>query len=124
MNAVTSKSFRTRAAVYTLITACVAIAACTTVQAGEACAVAHAAQPGNAVTVSYRDLNLATPEGAHTLYARITHAAHQVCSAGDIRDLSAVAASQACQREAIAQAVGTVHSSQLAALVSTKPHHG
>ncbi len=124
MNAVTSKSFRTRAAVYTLITACVAIGACATVQAGEACAVAQSVHPANAVTVSYRDLNLATPEGAHVLYARITHAAHAVCGASDIRDLVAVAASQACQREAIAQAVGSVHSPQLAALLNTRPPQG
>jgi UrcA family protein len=124
MNAVTSKSSRTRAAVYTLITACVAIGACASVQAGEACAIAQAAHPGAAVTVSYRDLNLATPAGAHALYARITHAAHAVCGAGDIRDLGAVAASQACQREAVAQAVSTVHSAQLAALLNTKPPQG
>ncbi|HEY2807250.1 MAG TPA: UrcA family protein [Steroidobacteraceae bacterium] len=124
MNTVTSKSFRTRAALYTLITASVAVGACASVQAGEACAVAQSARPGNAVTVSYRDLNLATAEGAHALYARITHAARSVCSAGDIRDLGAVAASQVCQREAIAQAVGTVHSSQLAALLNTKPPQG
>ena len=124
MNAVTSKASRTRAAVYTLITACLGIGACASVQAGEACAIAQTAHPGNSVTVSYRDLNLATTEGAHVLYARISHAARAVCGVSDIRDLGAVAASQACQREAIAQAVGTVHSAQLAALLNTRPPQG
>jgi UrcA family protein len=124
MNAVKFQSTRTRAAVYTLLTACVAIGACAAVQAGEACAVASTAHTGNAVTVSYRDLNLATREGASALYARINHAARTVCAAGDIRDLGAVAAANACQREAIAEAVHTVHSEQLAALYNAKMPQG
>jgi hypothetical protein len=59
-------------------------------------------------------------KGASALYARINHAAHTVCEAGDIRDLGAQAASKACQREAVAQAVHAVHSPQLAALVHAK----
>jgi UrcA family protein len=110
--------------VYTLITACVALGACATAQSGEACAIAQSAHAGAAVTVSYRDLNLATPEGASALYARINHAAHTVCEAGDIRDLGAQAASKACQREAVAQAVHAVHSPQLAALVHAKTPQG
>ncbi len=124
MNAVKFNSIRTRAAVYTLLTACVAIGANAAAQAGEACAVAQPAHSGNAVTVSYRDLNLATREGASTLYARINHAAHTVCAAGDIRDLGAVAAAETCQREAVAQAVHTVHSEQLAALFNAKIPQG
>jgi UrcA family protein len=125
MNAVTSKSPRTRAALYTLVTACVAIGACAAVQAGEACATAsQSVHAASAVTVSYRDLNLSTREGASVLYARINHAARTVCAAGDIRDLGAQAASKACQREAVAHAVQTVHSPQLAALVGAKSPQG
>ena len=121
----TSRSPRTRAAVYTLITACVAIGACAAVQAGEACADrAVRAQPAPPSPCSYRDLNLATPEGASALYARINHAARTVCAAGDIRDLGALAASKACQREAVAQAVHAVHSPQLAALLHAKMPQG
>jgi UrcA family protein len=42
---------------------------------------APAADPSGArsVTVSYRDLNLATIEGATALYLRIKHAANSVC---------------------------------------------
>ena len=124
MNAVTSKSSRTRAAVYTLLTACVAIGASAAVQAGEACAVSQSAHAGNAVTVRYSDLNLATREGATVLYARINHAARSVCATDDIRELGALAAAKACQREAVAQAVHAVHSEQLATLLNAKMPQG
>ena len=124
MNAVTCKSSRRRAAVYTVLTACVAIGTCAAVQAGEACAVTPSAHAGNAVTVRYSDLNLATREGASVLYARINHAARSVCELGDIRELGALAAAKACQREAVAQAVHTVHSEQLAALFKANMPQG
>lgn len=124
MNAVTSKSSRTRAAVYTLLTACVALGVCAAAQAGEACAVAQSAPAGNAITIRYSDLNLTTREGASALYARIDHAARTVCAAGDIRELGALAAAKSCQREAIAQAVHAVHSEQLAALFDAKMPQG
>src|SRR5450432_3231397 len=121
MNTVTSKSPRTRAALYTLISACVALGTCAAVQAGEACTAApQSADGARAVTVSYGDLNLSTSEGASVLYARISHAAHKVCDAGDIRNLDAQAAGHACERAAVAQAVHAVHSPQLAALVAVK----
>ncbi len=124
MNAVKIQSTRSRAALYTLLSACVAIGACAAVQAGEACAVAQPAHTANAVTVSYRDLNLGTREGASALYARINHAARTVCAAGDIRDLEAVAGARACERAAVAQAVHTVHSEQLAALFNAQMPQG
>jgi UrcA family protein len=111
---------------YALVAACIALGTGAAVQAGEACASApqsaHAA--GAAITVGYSDLNLSTPEGARVLYTRIDHAAHKVCDAGDIRDLDAQAASQKCERAALAQAVQAVHSPQLAALVSVKMPQG
>jgi UrcA family protein len=123
MNTVTTKSPRTRAALYTLMSACVVLGACATVQAGETCtAAAQSADGARAVNVS--DLNLSTAEGASVLYARINHAAHKVCDAGDIRNLDAMAAGHACERAAVAQAVRAVHSPQLAALVNVKLPQG
>jgi UrcA family protein len=128
MNAVTAKSPRARAALYTVITACVAIGTCAAVQAGESCATApqsaHAANAANAVTVSYHDLDLSTREGASVLYARINHAAHEVCDAGNSRDLYTLAAAHACERSAVAQAVRAVDNPQLAALVAVKMPQG
>src|SRR5206468_3867366 len=114
MNAVNFKSNRNRAALYTLLTACVAVGACAAAQAGEARAGTQPAASANTITVSYRDLNLATREGASALYARINHAARAVCVGGDLRELGALAEAKACQRQAVAQAVHTVHSEQLA----------
>jgi UrcA family protein len=59
-------------------------------------------------TVSYRDLNLSTIEGATTLYLRIKHAANRVCDPG-----TGVAYFQewrSCYRAAIADAVAKVNS--------------
>ena|ERR1700722_8679516 len=67
----------------------------------------HAA---NSVRVSYRDLDLASATGSRVLEERITVAARKVCAADDIRDLRAVAAEGACQREAVSNALADVHS--------------
>jgi UrcA family protein len=104
-----------RSALFALAGACLVAGIA---QAGEACALAAPSGHGAAsVTVRYSDLNLSTREGASALYARISHAAHQVCDSGDIRDLTGRAVSARCEREAVTQAVRTVHSEQLAALV-------
>jgi UrcA family protein len=116
---------RARAALYTVITAGVAIGTCAAVQAGESCATApQSAHAANAVTVSYHDLDLSTREGASVLYARINHAAHEVCDAGNSRDLYTLAAAHACERSAVAQAVRAVDNPQLAALVAVKMPQG
>ena len=98
-----------------------------------ACAVmlpglSHAATPAAgaaAVTVRYADLNLGTAAGNSALYARLVSAARQVCGeTGDIRDLGRLAATQACRREAIANAVHSVHSTQLAAVYAKRQGSG
>jgi len=100
----------------TALTACVLIGAC---------AAAHGGVPGDsaataarsdtpAVTVTYHDLDLATTQGSTALYGRISEAAHKVCAASDIRDLKALAATYACERDAVSQAVREVHSTPLA----------
>ena len=116
----------TRSALYALLSACVVAGASVAAHAGEACAVAapspHAA--GAAVTVRFADLDVSTRDGASALYGRITHAAHKVCDSGDIRDLTARAVALSCEREAVAQAVRTVHSPQLAMLAGSKQPQG
>ena len=118
---------KARTSLSALLTACLAIGSAAPAQAGEACATAlgagHASN-GRAVTVSYTDLDMSTPAGASALYARLTHAAHQVCDSADIRDLNARARNQTCEREAIDHAVQAVHSTQLAALVNVRPPRG
>ncbi|HEY7964803.1 MAG TPA: UrcA family protein [Steroidobacteraceae bacterium] len=90
--------------------------------------LSHAATPAAgaaAVTVRYADLNLATTAGNDALYARLVSAARQVCGeAGSIRDLGQLAAIQACQREAVANAVHSVHSTQLAAVYAKRLGQG
>jgi UrcA family protein len=76
------------------------------------------------VTVKYSDLNLATDDGAHQLYKRISAAARVVCPDVDLRDLGAFASSKTCQSEAIARAVRDVRSPRLAAVYDARTHHG
>lgn len=83
-------------------------------------AIAAAAQPAAdapqmSVYYSYHDL--ATEQGSRALYQRIARAAEAVCPAYS-RDLTALAASKECQREAIAQTIGKIGSARLAAVHS------
>lgn len=115
----------TRAAVITAASALVAICATVAAQAGDACITSvHTAGDAQAVSVIYSDLDIATDAGAMTLYKRINLAAHEVCGSPDIRDLEGVMASQRCERTAVAQAVNSVHSQTLAALVAVKTARG
>jgi UrcA family protein len=88
--------------------------------------VARAAEPAQSVTVSYSDLNLASAQGANTLYTRIVSAARAVCGASevDIRNLRALGEERSCESNAIAQAVHAVHSPALAALAGTRQPEG
>lgn len=88
--------------------------------------VARADEPAPSVTVAYGDLNLASAQGANTLYARIVSAARAVCGAGevDIRNLRSLADERSCESNAIAQAVHAVHSPSLAALANTRQPQG
>jgi UrcA family protein len=88
--------------------------------------VARAEQPAASVTVSYGDLNLASTQGANTLYARIVSAARGVCGASevDIRNLRSLADERSCENNAIAEAVHAVHSPAVAALAATRQPQG
>ena len=82
-------------------------------------AVASAGQPsadGLQTNVYYDSRDLATERGTRALYRRIVSAARDVCPGYDSLDANAVAASQACQRSAIARAIGQIGNTRLAAL--------
>ena len=101
-----------------------ALSACVVMVPALSHAATSAAEPA-AVIVRYADLNLGTAAGNDALYARLVSAARKVCGeAGNIRDLGQLAATQACQREAIANAVHSVHSTQLAAVYAKRQGQG
>jgi UrcA family protein len=95
-----------------------------TVLAALAATAAPAALAGGSdtaqVAVRYADLDLDTEAGARTLYARIAAAARSVCPAPDARDLHRSRAARECQANAIAQAVGAVGSTRLAAIEAAR----
>jgi len=67
------------------------------------------------IEVKYTDLNIATAEGARTLYRRIATAARQVCPRGEgsiVPKMDEI--SRTCIREAISRAVREVNSPRLA----------
>src|SRR2546423_3449565 len=107
-----------------LLRASAALTACLIVGAS---ATAYAAGPtvvSTSVRVNYHDLNLATEQGTHALYARIVSAAHKVCAASDIRILADVAAARVCEAQAIAHAVRDVNDPRLAAVYSAHQPQG
>jgi UrcA family protein len=93
-----------------------------------AAGVASAANPATddvpKVVVKYSAQSLATDEGVHALYRRITKAAEQVCPEASIRALSAMAQVQQCRNEAIARAIRQIDNSRLAALHAAHSKNG
>ena len=67
------------------------------------------------VTVRYHDLNLNTPAGAASLYARIRRAANEVCHPLESRDLERKQYWDECFNHAVADAVKQVHNRTLSA---------
>lgn len=80
--------------------------------------VARSATPDEtaSVKVSYGDLDLANAQGAHTLHARITAAARQVCAPDgfDIRDLKLYTIERSCMSETVANAERKVQATKVA----------
>jgi UrcA family protein len=72
------------------------------------------------VTVKYADLNVASSAGAAALYARIQHAAENVCSQFDRNGLDAYQQRKACMHNAIFGAVTKVNAPALSALYGEK----
>jgi UrcA family protein len=67
-------------------------------------------------TVTYGDLNLDSAKGASVLYARLRHAAQDVCSSLESKDLSLRSAWQACVNDALNSAVTQVNKPSVTAL--------
>ena len=82
-------------------------------------AVAEDSDPPQ-TTVKYGDLNVAGPEGATVLYARIRRAAKNVCSQFDGDRLDVYGQREACINKAIFDAVAKVNAPALSALYSAK----
>jgi len=59
------------------------------------------AAPLDSVTISYADLNLASPSGAEKLQQRITFAARVICGYEDTRQYDLVVATNTCRAGAI-----------------------
>ncbi len=87
--------------------------------------LAHAAQAGNSLdgfaqkVVSFRDLNMHSPEGIEVAYWRIKNAARDVCATPNRYDLSE-AALRPCVNDTVARAVAQVNSPMLTSLYDAK----
>ena len=68
-------------------------------------AVAPAAAQEVRATVSYGDLDIASPAGAEMLAARLQGGIKAVCARPDIRDLKAVTAWEACKDAAMSSSL-------------------
>ncbi|MGH8202776.1 MAG: UrcA family protein [Steroidobacteraceae bacterium] len=71
---------------------------------------------GMQTNVYYTQVDLATAQGTRALYRRLERAAEEVCPVSSSLLPGAAAASQECQRQAIARAIGEIGSSRLAAI--------
>jgi UrcA family protein len=69
--------------------------------------------------VSFKDLNLDTPEGAAVLYRRITSAANEVCGNPNRYDLSQLKL-QICIKDAVSRAITQVNRPMLTSLYNEK----
>jgi UrcA family protein len=86
--------------------------------------VIHAAQADSVDSprqkvVSFRDLNMHSPEGIEIAFKRIKNAARDVCDSPTRYDLSE-AASRPCINDAVARAVAQVNSPLLTSLYEAK----
>jgi UrcA family protein len=81
---------------------------------------ARADEPVATQRVSFKDLNLNSPEGAAVLYGRIKRAANEVCGQWDNFDLSQLHAVQTCISGAVSRAVAQVNSPMLTSLYNEK----
>jgi len=93
-----------------------AAAACSSVFVCPAFAGERADTESRSVIVGFGDLNLSQPEGVTELYRRIRAAAHRLCADRNttVRYWSKV--DERCERQAVADAVGTLGNERLAAL--------
>ena len=73
------------------------------------------------VTVSYRDLDLKTIEGARTLYQRLKGAARTVCEGSGVGGVQDVVGFRACFDAALSEAVAKVNTPFLTAMHGKAP---
>ena len=90
--------------------------------------VARSATPDQPVSVkvSYGDLDLAKAQGVHTLHARITAAARQVCAPHDfdMRDLTLYSVERSCMTETVANAESKVQATVKVARIDVRKPQG
>jgi UrcA family protein len=87
-----------------------------TVAAGLAVNQASAApsdEAAKSVVVRFSDLDLAQPQDARTLYARIQRAAHEACGDAESADLARFARYHNCIQQAVTNAVAQVNARQV-----------
>lgn len=112
-----AQSVTARPRALTAVVAALGILATATLLASPS--VASASQPsadGLQTNVYYDLRDLSTERGTSALYRRIASAAQEVCPGYDSLSPSVVAASQACQRQAIARAIGQIGNARLVAI--------
>jgi UrcA family protein len=96
--------------------AVVAFGALTSGSFGVAAETAEQPADTPAVTVRYTDLNLNTPAGVETLYARLRAASRSVCNVGEGRALIDAMAAKTCYRQVLGTAVDNAKLPTLTAL--------
>jgi UrcA family protein len=97
-----------------------------TLGAGLAVNQASAASSDDAprsVVVRYSDLNLANPQDARTLYARIQTAARVACGDVEVGDLGRFAQFHNCINDAVTKAVSSVNRQQVTEIHEAQSQH-
>jgi UrcA family protein len=97
------------------------------IAAGTAAGAVSAATPDEEVprlVVHYRPDSLATDQGARLLYARLTHAAEQVCPAEFTGSRLVSTAVLRCREQAVARAVREIDNPRLAAVSANGSKRG
>jgi UrcA family protein len=105
---------------YTVICASLALFAIASI------APAHSATPGEvpSVTVKYNAAKADTENGALELYGRLMFAARQVCGTDDWKNLEHLTRSHQCEQEAVARAVGQIHTRRLVEIAAAHSKSG
>jgi UrcA family protein len=87
-----------------------------------AAAMPAAAAEAPWVAVSYSDLDINSQAGAEKLYERIVRAAAQVCPLPETSEMMKFVAMTQCRHQAVARAVSSVRSPQLASVYTSRTH--
>jgi UrcA family protein len=85
---------------------------------GSANAANSLAAPAQSMRVAFADLDLSHAAGVDALYARLRHAAAEVCNPADTLELRALVSYRACAARALDDAVVAVNAPKLTAVHS------